>query len=272
MNRLLILLSLLAVVFCGCKKDTEEVSYNATKVKTITVGDTKFDMVLVKASSFVMGATTEQMRYAQQGEYPSHHVTMPNFYIAKTEVTQGLWNAVMGENNSLTQSLQWTDTLGLGNDFPVYNVSSDDCQEFISKLNELTGLNFHLPTEAEWEYAARGGKNSNNYLFSGTNDASSVAWFVENSNFTCHQVATLDTNELGLYDMSGNVEEWCHDWYDAYSYDSQYDPWGPLTGWPRVIRGGAWNSASNYLRVSCRNYNYPDQRKSSYGFRLVLDY
>ncbi len=272
MRNLHIFAIILLLVSYGCKKDDAgNTEPPRTEVKVETVGDVEFEMACIGNGTFKMGATSEQMSYALESEYPMHSVTLSRYYISTTEVTQGLWNAVMGKDNQLTDSLDWNDKCGVGDRYPAYNVSWDDCQKFISRLNEITGKHFRLPTEAEWEFAARGGAKSESFLFSGSNNWDDVAWNYENSGYRCHETATLKPNKLGIYDMSGNVEEWCSDWYGAYSVDSQYNPAGPLTGWPRVIRGGTWNSNYSMVRVTCRNWNYPNERCLTYGFRLVLN-
>ncbi|MDD3153085.1 MAG: SUMF1/EgtB/PvdO family nonheme iron enzyme, partial [Bacteroidales bacterium] len=141
---------------------------------------------------------------------------------------------------------------------------------FILKLNAKTGKTFRLPTEAEWEYAARGGNKSNGYKYSGGNILVHVAWCNDNSNSKAHTVGTRRANELGIYDMSGNVLEWCSDWYGSYSSGSQTNPTGPSSGSIRVLRGGSWSSSARYCRVSNRYCDGPDSRNSNYGFRLIL--
>ena len=218
------------------------------------------DMVMVEGGTFTMGATSEQGRDAFVYEKPTHIVTLSDYMIAKTEVTQELWHAVMGSNPSYFK----------GDNLPVEQVSWDDCQKFIKKLNSMTGLNFRLPTEAEWEYATRGGNKSKGYKYSGSNDISSVAWYDGNSSSKTHSVATKSPNELGLYDMSGNVWEWCSDWYGDYSSGSQTNPKGPSSGSNRVGRGGSWSGNAGYCRVSYRVGNLPDSRGINLGLRLAL--
>ena len=231
--------------------------------KTYTANGVSFDMMMVKAGTFTMGATSE-MEDPDSGEKPAHQVTLTNdYYIGKTEVTQALWKAVMGNNPSYFKGYFKGDNL------PVENVSWDDCQKFISKLNSLTGQNFRLPTEAEWEFAARGGNKSNHYQYSGSNDLGDVAWYYGNSGDKTHVVATKQPNELGLYDMSGNVWEWCSDWYGNYSSSSLTNPTGPNSGFIRVLRGGSWCVIASGCRSSYRS----DIAPVSYdhlGLRLVL--
>ena len=207
-----------------------------------------------------MGATSEQGSDAEGTEKPAHQVTLSDYMICKTEVTQELWQAVMGSNPSFFK----------GDNLPVECVSWNDCQKFIKKLNSLTGLQFRLPTEAEWEYAARGGNKSKGYKYSGSNDIGSVAWYMNNSSSKTHTVATKSANELGFYDMSGNVWEWCSDRHGDYSSGSQTNPKGPTLGSYRVYRGGSWINYARYCRVSYRNSSNPDLRGSNLGLRLAL--
>ena len=231
------------------------------KNQTFTVNGVSFDMIAVEGGTFTMGATSEQGSDAYDDEKPAHQVTLSSYYIGKTEVTQELWQAVMGSNPSY-----FSDT-----NLPVEKVSWDDCQTFITKLNSLTGKNFRLPTEAEWEYAARGGNKSQAYKYSGSNTLDDVAWYTDNSNSTTHPVGTKAPNELGIYDMSGNVWEWCSDWYGSYSSSAQTNPIGPNSGSLRVFRGGSWSNYARNCRVSNRNYGYPTFRGSNFGLRLALD-
>ena len=228
--------------------------------QTITVNGVYFTMIAVEGGTFQMGATLEQGSDADNDEKPVHSVTLSDYYIGETEVTQELWTAVMGENPSSFK----------GNNKPVERVSWNDCQEFIKKLNQLTGKNFRLPTEAEWEYAARGGNKSKGYKYGGSNTIGNVALYTDNSSYRTHDVKTKQANELGIYDMSGNVYEWCQDWYGSYSRSSQTNPTGPSSGSSRVLRGGSWDYSAGCCRVSYRNFNCPGGGSSSIGFRLVL--
>jgi formylglycine-generating enzyme required for sulfatase activity len=226
----------------------QEISYT-----TFTVNGVSFDMAKVEAGTFTMGATSDYDN--------AHQVTLTNnYYLGKTEVTQALWKAVMGSNPSYFK----------GDNKPVEQVSWEDCQEFISKLNAATGKHFRLPTEAEWEFAARGGNNSRHYQYSGSNTLNDVGWYTDNSSNTIHDVATKRPNELGLYDMSGNVWEWCSDWYGSYSSNTQYDPAGPLSGSDRVLRGGYWGGDGYYCRSWYRGIHYSVGYYSTFGFRLAL--
>jgi formylglycine-generating enzyme required for sulfatase activity len=228
--------------------------------RTITVGNVSFTMIRVDGGTFTMGATSEQGSDAYSDEKPAHQVTLSPYYIGETEVTQALWEAVMGNNPSNFK----------GSNNPVEMVSWDDCQLFIRKLNQSTGLSFRLPTEAEWEYAVRGGNKSRGYKYSGSNKLKDVAWYDNNSGSSTHDVKTKQANELGLYDMSGNVWEWCSDWYGSYDSSSQTNPKGSASGSYRVGRGGSWGFNARYCRVSHRNFITPDFRFNYLGLRLAL--
>ena len=220
------------------------------------------NMVEVKGGTFTMGATSEQGNEAYSEEKPAHKVTLSSYHIGKYEVTQEEWKAVMGNNPSKFKEANK----------PVERVSWNDCQEFIKKLNLLTGLQFRLPTEAEWEYAARGGSKSQGYKYSGSNNIDDVAWYGDNSSETTHQVGTKkQPNELGIYDMSGNVWEWCSDWYSDSYYSSSptTNPTGPTTGYDRVDRGGSWINSARLCRVPIRNGVNSGYRSYGIGFRLV---
>ena len=241
---------------------------SSSEDQTFTVDGVSFTMKFVEGGTFQMGATSEQGSDAYSGEKPVHSVTLSNYYIGETEVTQALWKAVMGSNPSYFK----------GDNLPVEKVSWNDCQEFIRKLNQKTGKNFRLPTEAEWEYAARGGKKSNEYKYAGSNSIGSVAVYEENSynkgsnspDYGTHRVKSKSPNELGLYDMSGNVWEWCQDWKGDYGSSSQTNPQGPSSGSSRVLRGGSWVSKARDCRVSRRGSDNSDNRYSHFGFRFVL--
>ena len=226
--------------------------------QTFTVNGVKFTMVPVEGGTFTMGATSEQGSDAEEDEKPAHKVTLSDYYIGQTEVTQALWKAVMGSNPSFFE----------GDNLPVEQVSWNDCQVFIQKLNQLTGKQFRLPTEAEWEYAARGGRKSQGYKYAGGNNIGSVAWYTGNSGIETHPIGTKQANELGIYDMSGNVYEWCSDWYGDYTSSSQSDPQGPSSGSGRVGRGGDYGSSAGYCRVSNRYGILPGCRGDNLGLRL----
>ncbi len=244
------------------------VKHVATKASysngTLTVNGIKYNIVWVEGGTFRMGATSEQGSdadsEADSDEKPVHSVTLSSFYIGKTEVTQALWKAVMGSNPSNFR----------GDNLPVECVSWNDCQAFIRKLNALTGQNFRIPTEAEWEFACRGGNNSRGYKYSGSNYIDNVAWYTDNSGKKTHPVATKSPNELGIYDMSGNVFEWCSDWKGDYSSGAQTNPKGPYDGSDRVLRGGGWGYGAWHCRSSYRGNHFPTNRGSNGGLRLAL--
>ena len=223
--------------------------------KTFTVNGVSFEMVFVGGGTFQMGGN-----YID--ELPVHSVTLSDYYIGQTEVTQELWKAVMGSSPS------YSDYVGAKN--PVNDVSWNDCQEFISKLNRLTGGRFRLPTEAEWEYAARGGNKNCGYKYSGSDYfLGSVAWYKDNSGSEVHPVGSKSPNELGLYDMSGNVWEWCSDWYGDYPSSPQTNPTGPSSGSGRVLRGGCFDHEDFFCRSACRISIGPTDLGSFFGFRLA---
>ena len=239
----------------------EQSSTEPVVTETITVNGVSFKMVAVEGGTFAMGATSEQgTNDPHDLEYPTHSVTLSDFAIGETEVTQELWKAVMGSNPSNFS----------GTNLPVEKVSWNDCQTFISKLNDLTGKNFRLPTEAEWEYAARGGNKSKGYKYAGSHTLGDVAWYDENSSSKTHPVKQKQANELGLYDMSGNVHEWCQDWSGSYSSSAQTNPTGPTSGSSRVYRGGSWIDYARYCRVSFRSSNTSTNAGTHVGLRLAL--
>ncbi len=229
------------------------------------VEDVSFKMIFVEHGSFTMGATPEQ-EDPYNGEKPAHKVTLTkDYYMGETQVSQVLWEAVMGNNLSCFE----------GEERPVESVSWNECQEFIRELNrklrsQLHGKSFRLPTEAEWEFAARGGNKSCGYQYSGSDDLDEVACYSGNSDSETCDVASFAPNELGIYDMSGNVCEWCHDWYGSYNRSSQTDPKGPSSGSNRVIRGGSWRGVVRVCRLSFRYYRSPDDSDFNLGLRLAL--
>jgi formylglycine-generating enzyme required for sulfatase activity len=216
-------------------------------------------MVYVQGSTFTMGCTSEQGSDCWDDEKPVHQVTLDGFYIGKYEVTQAEWEKVMGTNPSYFK----------GKNLPVEQVSWNDIQEFLRRLNAQTGGNYRLPTEAEWEYAAKGGNQSQEYKYSGSNNVGEVAWYTSNSSGSTHPVGQKRSNELGIYDMNGNVWEWCSDWYGGYSSNSQVNPKGPSSGSYRVIRGGSWNSGEWGVRVSSRLTDSVGYRSNKLGCRLA---
>ena len=221
-------------------------------------------MMYVKGGTFMMGSDAPD---AEKDEKPVHEVTLSDYYIGQTEVTQKLWKLVMGNNNN--------PSANQGDELPVTNISRADCQTFVEKLSELTGLRFRLPTEAEWEYAARGGQNSKGYVYAGSNDINEVAWYPSN----CQKpqaVGQKKPNELGIYDMSGNVYEFCYDWYGAYPAEPQTNPQGPsaASNGYRSCRGGCWQKQNqgddaSYCRIT--NRGYAKFASEHIGLRIVLE-
>ena len=214
------------------------------------------EMVFVEGGTFQMGSSS-----GESDEQPIHSVTLSSFNIGKFEVTQVQWKAVMGTNPS---------TFTGCDNCPVETVSWNDVQEFIRKLNAQTGKNYRLPTEAEWEYAAKGGKQSRSYTYSGSNNVGSVAWYYDNSENKTHKVGGKQGNELGIYDMSGNVWELCSDWYGPYSSYNETNSTGASSGRYRVLRGGSEINGANYCRSAFRLGPDPGRRSNCNGFRLVL--
>jgi formylglycine-generating enzyme required for sulfatase activity len=240
------------------------------------------EMVQVQGGTFTMGPTSDQISgYDFTGsysdEFPTHSVTLSSFQIGKYEVTQKQWWDVMGSWTS-DPDHQPNATYGKGDNYPMYSVSHNQIQSFLTALNQRTGKNYRLPTEAEWEYAAKGGQKSRNYEFSGSNTIGNVAWYRDNipsqsqgtTGYGTHPVGTKAPNELGIYDMTGNVSEWCSDWFDVYSSASQTNPTGATSGTKRVYRGGNWISSTADSHVSLRTYHEPNYYSVVWGFRLVL--
>ena len=237
--------------------------------EVINVNGVSFKMMKVQGGTFTMGATPEQgTEEPWNDEWPTHEVTVSSFCIGQTEVTQELWQAVMGTNPSYFTGDPKR---------PVEMASWDECQQFIATLNQLTGMNFRMPTEAEWEYAARGGNRSEGYKYAGSNDINETAWWDDNAgdgvgesspDYGTHPVALKKANELGLYDMSGNVWEWCQDWYGPYSQEAQINPTGPETGTEHLYRGGSWINYARNCRVSCR-FHWVTNGVNYVGLRLV---
>ena len=273
----------------------QQTSGNTKGNETFTVNGVSFTMIKVEGGTFRMGATSEQGSDVDSDEKPVHSVTLSDYYIGETEVTVGLFRKFINETGYRTDAdkeggsyiwngSDWVLTSGVNwqcdvngkirsaseDNHPVIHVSWNDANEFCEWLKQKTGKNFRLPTEAEWEYAARGGNKSKGYKYSGSTTIGNVAWYSGNSGSATHDVKTKTPNELGIYDMSGNVFEWCQDWYGNYSSGSQTNPTGPSFGFERVIRGGSWGSNARYCRVSNRSFDDPGNRDSFNGFRLAL--
>ena len=232
-----------------------------TKILPQPIMELIHDMVRVEGGSFTMGGTREQGEDAFEDEKPAHKVTLSSYSIGRYPITQEQWEAVMGNNPSHFK----------GGKLPVDSVSWFDCQDFVKKLSEITGRRFRLPTEAEWEYAARGGKKGKKYKFSGGHVLNLVGWYNENSGGTSHEVGKKSPNELGIYDMSGNIWEWVQDWKGDFTEEEQENPTGPKTGIERICRGGGWNREIDRARVSYRGDDQPDLRYCSLGLRIVMD-
>jgi len=263
MKYYIIILSLLLLASCKSKNPPAENIYSANGVE--------FKMIYVEGGTFIMGTNDTVDTYPR--ERPAHKVTVSSFYIAETEVTQALWKAVMGSNPSYHNT---------NDQLPVEEVTWGECQQFITRLNEITGKNFALPTEAEWEWAAIGGRKSKGCLFAGSNYPPEIGWVMDNSEGTTHPVKGKLPNELGIYDMTGNVWEWCQDWYatDYYSFSPEYNPQGPDLD-PNLpadsiachpMRGGGFGTVANRCRNTHRVGIDPTLSALNYGLRLVLRY
>jgi len=246
------------------------------------VNGVTFEMVYVKGGTFMMGATEEQESDAENVEKPAHQVTLSDYYIGKFLVTQGVWKAVMGSNPSTSQK---------GDNYPVESISWNSIQTFLTKLSQQTGRKYTLPTEAQWEYAARGGSGGDKFVYawcgggvvafsgtlareatkySGSNNIDEVAWYVGNSGGTTHPVGMKKPNALGIYDMSGNVLEWCSDWFGSYSSRAQTNPTGPSSGSLRIVRGSGYGNNAIHCRVSSRGKANPaGVCYGDVGFRVV---
>ena len=258
---------------------------------TFTVNGVSFKMIYVKGGTFTMGCTSEQGSDCESNEKPSHSVILSDFWMGETEVTQALWQAVMGSTPTFEGG--WESLYGKGNDYPAYKINWEVCKEFCNKLNSRlsdqlpSGCRFALPTEAQWEYAARGGNKSRNYKYCGSNNIEEVAWYWGNSgkthlngewNYTrvynnkcqTHPVRQKKANELGLYDMSGNVEEWCLDGYGNYSSSSQTNPLDSSSDSFCTLRGGCWSDRAIDCRVSNRGGYWSDRCSHNIGLRLSL--
>lgn len=273
----LIQLTLIFTLCCAAACKRGELSQEPLQSEIFTVNGEGFEMVLVEGGTFMMGATSEQGRDYESNEKPAHEETLSSFYIGKYEVTQQMWEAVMGAdfNPSFNSACK---------ECPVEQVSWKDAETFITKLNILTGKTFRLPTEMEWGYAARGGNRSRGYKYSGSNRIDEVAWYLDNyqkepygTKKTTHPVGMKKPNELGLYDMSGNVWEWCSDWYkkEYHHNGKSVHPEWPLKGAPlyfrRIIRGGSWGGSAKGCRVSYIDYDVEGYRDEYGGLRLVLE-
>lgn len=245
----------------GLFENSDNKAVSEQKIKTLdpVIQNLINNMVAVEGGTFTMGATPEQ-GVADNDERPTHQVTLSSFSIGRYEVTQEEWRAVMGSNPASFN----------GEKCPVEFVSWNDCQSFIAKLNAMTDMQFRMPTEAEWEFAARGGNITRGYQFAGSNILNSVGWHSGNSGSRTKEVGQKSPNELGLYDMTGNLWEWCSDWYGSYSGNPQTDPTGPENGTSHVLRGGGWNGGAKNCRISNRDGRLPDYSSDRLGLRLAL--
>ena len=297
MKKLLFFLAIASVfAFFSCNKDENGGNGSATPTPTtddpvfdsvhaVTVNGVTFKILKVEGGTFTMGApSTEQ--YTDEWERPQHAVTLSTFYMSETEVTQELWQAVMGTdvqemwrrefNRRLVAGeisgsfVDYTSNWGRGNNYPMYCITYYDCDTFITRLNAFTHLHFRMPTEAEWEFAARGGNKNIGNMYPGSNNSDQVAWHIDNSGDHTHPVKGKLPNELGLYDMGGNVAEWTSDWRGTYSSMAQTNPQGPATGTSRSIRGGNYYSYARYGRVASRLGYTPEKTASGCGLRLVM--
>ena len=252
-------------------------SGDLNKNEQAAIKDMISNMVKVEAGTFYMGAQKDSVEYynydsiATSLESPVHEVTVSEFYINKYEVTQNLWKAVMGNHNDKNDDFdQWEVEFGKGNNYPAYRISFEEVETFIGKLNEYTGLNFTLPTEAQWEYAARGGKDTNYALYAGGDDVIEFAWIDENSD-KCSEIGKKNPNTLGIYDMSGNVWEMCSNWYYDYSTVCDTITSGEAYTGHKVFRGGSWNTNAQQARVTARYKQGIHYRDYNTGFRLVIE-
>ena len=235
---------------------------DSLQVLHFDVNGVPFDMQRVEGGVFVMGGTREQHRERISTDLPTHTVALDAYYIASTEVTQALWKAVMPE-------WEFFEELYLPN-FPISYISWNDCQEFVRRLDSITGMPFRLPTEAEWEFAARGGNRSKGFRFAGGNIVENVSWGLSNAGFRTHEVGKKQPNEVGLYDMTGNVSEWCSDWYAPYHFGTIPNPQGPTTGKEKIIRGSSYSNCQDNSYLSHRYMAVPTEATSYCGMRLAL--
>ena len=235
---------------------------DSLQVLHFDVNGVPFDMQRVEGGVFVMGGTREQHRERISTDLPTHTVALDAYYIASTEVTQALWKAVMPE-------WEFFEELYLPN-FPISYISWNDCQEFVRRLDSITGMPFRLPTEAEWEFAARGGNRSKGFRFAGGNIVENVSWGLSNAGFRTHEVGKKQPNEVGLYDMTGNVSEWCSDWYAPYHFGTVPNPQGPTTGKEKIIRGSSYRNCQDNSYLSHRYMAFPTEATSYCGMRLAL--
>jgi len=288
-NYFLLVALIATTIFSACKPVEPK---NEPKTETFTVDGVSFKMVEVKAGTFTMGYNAKDTA-AFGGSINTHQVTLTNdYYVGQTTVTVGLFRKFIEATGYKTEAetnggayvyvdgswqmksdAKWNNTYFVQTDnSPVVCVSWNDAVAFCTWLSTKTGKTFRLLTEAEWEYAARGGNQSKGYLYSGSDSINDVAWYWKNwgeAEMKTHEVGKKQANELGIYDMSGNVWEWCNDWYAAYTSEPQTDPQGAVEGSGRVDRGGSWLDNAQSCRVSCRTYITPGLRSPDLGFRIA---
>lgn len=274
MKKFFVLVAYVALLEACSKGDDGQKEQYVNDVKEETVNGVTFEMIYVKGGSFSMGSTMEH------DTGPVHKVTLSDYYIGKFEVTQELWQAVIGTSveQQRDKSNPRASLRGVGPDYPIYFVNWNDAQRFCQELSKKTGWKYTLPTEAQWEYAARGGVYQEQYLYSGSRDIDEVAWYRDNSDDSTHPVGMKKPNVLGIYDMSDNVEEWCSDWDAPYSRDEQTDPTGPAEKpdadgcYGRIVRGGDFstNAGVGYdCWIAYRSGAGPEYAYSTSGFRVV---
>lgn len=251
---------LLGTIFVSAK--TKNTIPDSLQVLRFEVNDIPFSMQRIENGVFLMGGTREQHHERLSTDLPTHTVALNAYYISHTEVTQSLWKAVMPE---------WEIMDELNNpNYPITDVSWYDCQVFIHRLDSITGMPFRLPTEAEWEFAARGGNETQGFRFAGGNILDSVSWGLSNGGFRKHTVGLKKPNELGLYDMTGNVSEWCSDWYAPYYIGTEPNPKGPITGDNKIVRGGSFDNCQANSHISYRHYQRPEESTQYCGLRLAM--
>lgn len=243
---------------------------NNTNYYSETTLGLNLKMIYVEGGNFMMGCGPEQGNNCYQNEQPSHSVSLNSFYISALEITQSQWEKVMGISiNEQKEQSGYSRLYGVGSNYPMYYVSWNDAMKFCKQLSKKTGKNYTLPTEAQWEYAARGGTYFKDTRYAGAKTIDDVAWASQNSQASAHQCGAKNANELGIYDMSGNITEWCLDWYDDYDTYNITDPVNNERGTFKVLRGGCWDSKNTQCRVSSREFDKPQTRHYNYGFRIV---
>jgi len=258
-----LLFAALTFAFVSCSSSDDDNDSEDSVDKTAIANRIVQNMVKVDGGTFTMGYDSyvvDGVEHKAHSYDAMHQVTLSSYYICKYPVTQKEYEAIMGTNPS-----KW-----VGENIPVNKVTWAECQNFISALNKLTNHTFRLPTEAEWEFAARGGNRSQNYTFAGSNNINEVAWYLDNSDSTLHAVGLKKPNELGIYDMTGNVCEWCNDWANNYPEEAVTNPTGPTTGNYRILRGGSYCWETYLCAVYYRHWEDPAIRYNNIGFRLAF--